>query len=185
MYFNVYKFVLLFFLFGGFASAEVPRYEQIIRTAKQVVVHAPTLNDGHLVNALKMAKNLDIPIRVITTDDGVMQRNGLILTLIILEVPVFQVPVGGDKRYFFEVETKTGWQAFDISQGRPVAKPMIHYIEFNSWYSKNARRLLKYVPELATAVWVKAHLGYQLTFTSIIAAPPEDQPGIFNLPTKP
>lgn len=185
MYHNCSILTLILLFFSGMAHAESLRYEQIIRSAKQVIVHTPTLSDGHLVNALKMAKNLGIPMRVITTDNGVMQRNGLILTLVILELPVFRISEGGDKRHFFEVETKTGWQAFDISQGRPIAQPMINYIEFNSWYSKNARRLSKYVPELTVAVWAKAHLGHQLTFTSIMTAPPEDQPGLFNLPTTP
>lgn len=178
-----YLSTIFILFFSSIAQAE-KTLDEVIRSAQQVVIHLPTLNNGQITNSLKMGHNLNIPIRVLTTDDGVMQRNGLLLTLIILDISVFQIPSGGDKRLFLEIETKAGWQAFDLSHGRLIARPMMNYADFNIWYSKNMKRLPKYVPELTTAHWAKAHLGHTLTFTHIQPKNIE-QPARLNLPTTP
>lgn len=151
-------------------------YTALVRQAKQVVVHIPTLADGNLVNALKVARNLNVPMRVITTDNGLMQENGLVLTLIVLEVPVYQVPSGGERRVFMEVESAAGWAAYDLSQGRPIQRSVTSYAAFNRWYGVNADKLPRYVPQAAVAAWTKAYLGYTLKAGGITfdtTSPPE------------
>lgn len=145
------------------AGSSENQYVPLIREAKQVIVHAPTLSDGNLVNALKVANNLGVPMRIITTDDGLMQANGFVMTLIVLNLPVYQIPGGGERRVFMEVEGSGGWSAYDLSEGRPVRRNLLDFASFNDWYGKNARRLPRYIPESAVAAWAKAFLGYQLT----------------------
>lgn len=174
---------------SGFAQQGVPQdspYSDIVREAKQVIVYSPTLSDGNLVNALKMGNNLSVPLRVITTRNGLMQRNGFILTLIVLDIPTYEVPASGDKRYFMEVESVQGWKVYDISQGRPIEKRMIDYLAFNEWLGKNATKLRAYNPELATALWAKAFLGYDLNVSIDVRVKEKEvrPPTFLNPPTK-
>ena len=154
---------LLFVSAGAQTRQTDNPYVPLIREAQQLIVHVPQISDPNLVNALKVAGNLSVPMRIITTDDGLMQQNGFALTLIVLGLPVYQVPGGGDRRMFMEVEGPSGWNVYDLSEGRPVRRNMLDYGQFNSWYGKNAQRLPRYVPEAAVATWTNAYLGYKLT----------------------
>jgi len=151
---------------GGVNMRDNP-YTTIVRQAKQVVLYLPKLTDGNLVNALKVASNLQVPVRVITTDDGVLMQNGLLLQLILLDLPVYRVSAGGEARQFMEVESDQGWAAYDLTSGQPVRGRMYDYNTFNLWYAANIRTLGTYNPDVTLAVWAKAFLGYTLTFTSI------------------
>lgn len=181
-------------LLGGASAQTAPStpptqdspYSQIVREAQQVIVYAPRLFDGHLVNSLKMANNLGIPVRVITTRNGLMQQSGHVLTLVVVDIPVYEVPDSGERRTFMEVQNKNGWKVYDISQGRPVEKRMVDYMGFNDWFAKTAPRLKAYVPELALTVWVKAFLGKDLNITTTYKVEDKDPtpPAFLNTPPR-
>ena len=165
-------------LMGGVsAQAAAPQqdnpFTSVVRTARQVIVYAPRLSDPRLVNALKVGANLGVPMRVLTTDDGLMQENGLILRLVVLGVPVYRVAQGGDRRMFLEVESAQGWNVYDFSAGDPDKARMFDFNAFNRWYGANARTLPQFNPERSVGLWAKAHLGYNLTYTSVKMLPPK------------
>lgn len=158
---------------GGVNLADNP-YSSLINSARQVIVYVPRLSDGNLVNALKVGMNLGVPIRVLTTNEGMMQANGLILRLVVLGLPVHPVKGGGERRMFMEVEGEGGWSVYNIASGRPVKGRMYDYNAFNEWYGKNISKLPAYLPEGVVTAWTRAHLGYKLTNGSIQYAQPKD-----------
>lgn len=149
-------------------------YGDAMNGAKQVLVYAPLLTDGSFVNALKVQINLDVPVTIVTTRRGLLQRNGLLLTLTLQALAndrsaryqgnpvVKETGGGGDPHLILQVQTAQGWRAYYFESGLPVPLPFSKVQSFNTWYAKYAGQLQLVSPVVIFKTWAKANLGEQL-----------------------
>lgn len=143
------------------ASAANP-YSAVLLGAQQVILHAPELYSPDLVNALRQSRNVNVPVTVVTTMNGALQENGLILRLAVLRADVFVVPAGGDRRVFMQVRHGNDWRVYDVSGAAPIPGRSFDYREFNTWYGQARPRLQPLNPAALLAAWARMHLGVQM-----------------------
>jgi len=144
------------------AAAE-QAYAVTFDKARQIIVVAPQLNDGSFVNAMKRPLNFGIPVTLVTTEQGLLARNGHLFSLVLIGARTLLRPQGTDSGQFIQVEEASGrWSVYEFSGGRPVRVPFARVQAFNRWYAANASKAGVVDPVQLTAAWAKGNLGVTL-----------------------
>lgn len=149
-------------------------YREAMQGAVQVIAYLPVLTDGSLVNALKAGVNMGVPITIVSSERGMLDRNGYLLTLAVQPMarkltpgerlnPTIQLAYGQiDPHLVLEVQTAAGWRAYHVESGMPVQVPIAQVNTFNVWFAKWARQLPVVDPVNLMREWARVNLGRTL-----------------------
>lgn len=137
-------------------------YEQILTGARDVVLYAPALYDGRLVEGLRVAGNLEARVTVLSTERGCLLSNGWVYRLALQDASVYLMPDVLDPAVWLQVRTDAGWRAFDVRSGVPKEVPMSRLNTLNSWMRREIPRLSPIDTAQFTRMWAKANLNLHL-----------------------